>query len=287
MKPLIELLQLLLSIFIKPKEPQVTQVPQAPVVEPVTAPEPVQEPIAPIVKPKDLVENISTSKPNGWLNCCVKKHFPEDQYIQQKIKKIQLVGHHSVGGSVDSSISSWLSNNERVATAFFVERDGTGYQLFDYNMWASHLYVAERANRIDMKYKKKGQLYDQISIGIELANYGPAIPRNGRFYNIYNGPIPEKNVIKLDYRGYQYWEKYTQVQIDKYEQIILEIANQIPEIKQSIKNKTDFTDIFDVNIDALEMEPGLYSHTSYRYTKSDQVPQPILLSMLNNLHTKL
>jgi hypothetical protein len=147
MKPLIELLQLLLSIFIKPKEGQVSQVPQVSVIEVVTAPEPVQEPIVTKPIPKPTIYT-------GWLKSAIKKNFPASQYMQEKTAKNQIILHHSVGGSAQSSINTWLQDPQRVCTHFIIERNGTAYQLFSLDYWGYHLYVASPGNKVDIEFKK-------------------------------------------------------------------------------------------------------------------------------------
>ncbi|NDB86475.1 MAG: N-acetylmuramoyl-L-alanine amidase [Alphaproteobacteria bacterium] len=276
MKTLIELLQLLLSIFIKPKEPQVTQVPQVPVVESVTASEPVQEPIVDKPIPKPTIYT-------GWLKSAIRKDFPASQYMQEKTNKFQIYTHHTVGGSAQSSINTWLQDPQRVCTHLIIERDGTAYQLFSLDYWGYHLYVASPGNKVDIEFKKNASRYDMHSIGIELCNFGPITVRNNRYYNLYNQSIDPDDVIKLDFRGYQYWEKYDPRQIEGLRKVLLELLEIYPQI--------DYTPLintggFELNRNALKQKSGLYSHGNVRSDKSDSAPQPELIKMLNTLNLK-
>ncbi len=276
MKPLIELLQLLLPIFIKSKDSQVTQVTQVPIVQPVTVPEPLQEPIVakPITKP-----TIYT----GWLKTAIKKDFPASQYMQEKTNKNAIILHHTVGASAQSSINTWLQDPQRVCTHFIIERDGTAYQLFNLDYWGYHLYVASPGNKVDIEFKKNASRYDKGSIGIELCNFGPITVRNNRYYNLYNQSIDPDDVIKLDFRGYQYWEKYDPRQIEGLRKVLLELLEIYPQIDYTPLTNTGG---FELNRNALKQKPGLYSHSNVRSEKSDCYPSPELIEMLNTLNLK-
>lgn len=271
MKTLLMLIKLFISLMVKPKEIQVEKVLEIDDIKPVEQPV-----ITPVVKPKPDY--------TGWIKNATRVNFPESNYVVEKTTKVQVVTHHTVGGSAHSSINTWLQDPQRVCTHFIIDRDGSAYQLFSLDHWGYHLYVAEPANKIPLEYKKKGSDYDKHSIGIELCNFGPINVRNNRYYNIYNQPIDSDKVIKQDFKGYQYWEKYDPRQIAKLESILLELIEIYPHIKDSLL--TDYSSIFDINMDALNQKPGIFSHVSYRRTKSDCVKQPILIDMLNNLKSK-
>lgn len=184
--------------------------------------------------------------------------------------------HHTAGSSISSSIAWWNQTPERIATTFAIDRDGTTYQLFPLDHWAYHLHVTAKANKVWSGYKKLN--HDKTSIGIELANWGQLTPRNGKFYNYLNREV--KDVIKLDkpYKGFQYWEPYTKEQIESLRKLLLTLVDLY-----DIPLKTDYKDIFEINKDALDMKPGIYSHTSYSTLKVDIFPDPKLLNMLNSL----
>lgn len=53
--------------------------------------------------------------------------FPETQYYKQEFKKNQIVIHHTVSGSNPTNvINAWITNTERVATAFVIGGDVEG-----------------------------------------------------------------------------------------------------------------------------------------------------------------
>lgn len=275
MKTLIELAEFLLSIFIIPKSKV-----KKPVPEPTIPVQPISEPVPEVIikpEPKPVY--------TGWLKSCIKKDFPKSQYMQEKTAKNQIVLHHTVGASAQSSINTWLQDPQRVCTHFIIDRDGTAYQLFSLDHWGYHLYVASPGNKIDIEFKKNASRYDKASIGIELCNFGPLTVRNNRYSNIYNQPIDQDDVIKLDFRGYQYWEKYDPRQIESLRKVLLELLGIYDNIRLALLD--DYSVIFDINRNALKQKDGIYSHVCYRTTKSDCFPDPLLLNMLNNLKKEL
>ena len=182
--------------------------------------------------------------------------------------------HHTAGGTTPSTIQWWNTTKDRVATPFIIDRDGTIYQVFPLSFWAYHLYVASPGNKVPKKYKHSR--YDKHILGIELANWGQLTKQNDKFYNYVGREV--KNVEEVKYRGYQYWEPYSQAQIKSLENLLKILTKEL-----NIKPKENYKDIFDINMDALNMVPGIYTHTSYRTDKVDCFLSPSLLMMLNNL----
>ena len=80
--------------------------------------------------------------------------------------------------------------------------------------------------------------------------------------------------IRDRYRGYKYYEKYTDKQIAALKDV-LEYLTKKYDIPFEYKE-----DMWDVSKDALNGVSGIYSHTSYRADKSDCHPQPELISMI-------
>lgn len=234
---------------------------------------PVSEPVvAPVIE--------SIVKPKPVFLMIQQKFLPPTQYVKETTKKSGIVLHHTVGGSASSTFNFWGNTKERVATHFLIERDGTVIQCLPLEDWAFHIFIGSPGNKISKKYKQKGSEYDRSLIGIELCSYGPLTLRNDNFYTIYNNQIDKSKVAKVNYRGSQYWEDYTDEQVESLRKLILDL---VPKMVQPFELKNDYTDIFDINKDALNLVSGIYSHTSYRTDKSDCAPTPKLLSMLNNL----
>jgi len=219
----------------------------------------------------------------------VKKFLSSSQYVQDsKFKPRQIVLHHTNGASAKSTFDYWNSNPDRICTHFLIDRDGTILQCIPLEKaWGYHIYVVAKDNKIPKKYKNLGSNYDKQSIGIELASMSQLKPYKGKFLDTY-GEVFKGEIFKLEkpFRGEIYFEKYTSKQIEALEYLLLYLLQEYPEIADYIK--TDFTNSFDVDLDALNMKPGIYHHVSYRsHNKWDCYPDPDLIKILNNLHTKV
>ena len=97
----------------------------------------------------------------------------------------------------------------------------------------------------------------------------------------------DNEVIYLDkpYKGYQIWESYTENQIKSLEVLLLILLEKYPILVKGLQ--TDYSDIFQLNERALQMEPGIFAHSSICTHKYDVYPHPALIEMLNQLHTKI
>lgn len=245
--------------------------------------EPIIQPIIITEQPRQESPVIPPFPKKEWG--IIKSWLLPNQYVQDsEFVPNQIYLHHTAGGTAESTIRYWGSNKERVATHFIIDRDGTTYQTIPLEKsWGFHLYTSSPGNKIDRKYKIKSKRYDQQSIGIELCNYGYVTVFEGKFLNCYGKVISKENVIKLDkpYKGYEYWEKYSDAQIESLQNLLSFLLKQYPKIKASLQK--DHTNIFNINQNALNFVPGIYSHTSVRTDKYDCYPYPDLITMLNKL----
>jgi len=79
------------------------------------------------------------------------------------------------------------------------------------------------------------------------------------------------------YRGYKFFDPYTPEQIQSLRELLIFWRDRynIP---------LDYReDMWDVSQNALEGQAGVWSHTSFRYDKSDLFPQDELVTMLKSL----
>ncbi len=192
--------------------------------------------------------------------------FPKSQYFQEIYEKKSIVMHHTVGPTIESTLSEWKSTSDRVATCIIIDRGGIPWQLFSSKYWAAHL--------------KCGNLnLDRHSIAVEIVNWGQLTPTSdGRFKTYYGNKIyTTAQYYPNAYRGYHYFEKYTDAQIITLGELML-YWNMIYNIPLKYRES-----IWDVTQDARNGVPGIYSHTSYRTDKSDCHPQHELVSMLKTL----
>jgi N-acetyl-anhydromuramyl-L-alanine amidase AmpD len=227
-----------------------------------------------------IKESVSKMKGESVNNLqVVDKPLNKGQWIAEKVDKKQIVIHHSVSSTSDSIVTGWNANKERVGTAYSIDKDGTINQHFPDDEWAYHLYVSAIGNRVDKKFKRRDEILNKESIGIELVSMGGLTFKNNNWYSVYNTIVPIQDVYVLEekYRGFKAFEKYTDAQIVSLKNLILYLST-----KYNIPI-TKFT--FNLSNEALSSVPGLYGHQNMRSDKSDIFNYPPLTLMLNSLIT--
>lgn len=241
---------------------------------------------------------ISYTNPNGLT---IYDHLiSEEEYIKEEVKKDTIWLHHTAGGSrPDWSINGWekdymkdklgrpiLDTNGnirplRVGTSYIVGRssstsdeniwDGKILRAFDDKYWAYHLGISKNSEELNSR-----------SIAIEICNYGPlTLGKDNRFYSYVNKPIRDKDVVKLDtpFRGYEYFERYTERQLDSTRKLIHHLINKHA---ITIEGKIYNEKWFDYD-EKWFTTGGMRSHSQVRRDKFDIFPQKEMIQMLNSL----
>jgi hypothetical protein len=209
--------------------------------------------------------------------------FPEDQYFHEECLKKQICLHHTISGNgVTGDIATWEDDPTVVGTAMIIDRNGIPHQLFSSKYWAWHLGIGNK-------------LRDSQSIGIEIDNWGGLIPGDGtikkfgnpsknihtevgKFYTYYGNAVDvAMQYYPSGFRGYNYYEKYTNEQIQTIGELLL-FWKQKYNITLMYHEK-----MWDLSQDALSGMPGVWTHVSYRKDKSDCHPDPSLIGMLKTI----
>ena len=123
------------------------------------------------------------------------------------------------------------------------------------------------------------------SVGIEVCNFGYL--KDGKTYA--GSAVHEDQIVELEkkFKGYKFWHKYSDAQIESLRKLILFIADRdnidvrkgLPEL---IKQRG--AEAFEWNEDAYYGRiKGLWSHSNTNKGKSDMFPQENLLTMLTEL----
>jgi N-acetyl-anhydromuramyl-L-alanine amidase AmpD len=204
-------------------------------------------------------------------------NFPKGQYFEQVFPKTQIYLHHTAGApNADQVWQWWTQDKTPIATCVVIDDSGEIVQGFSSKFWAYHLGVkTSHFSVFKLPYKN----LDQISIGIELTNWGQLNERNGKFYNYVNGEIPPSQVYELrtPHKGFRYYHSYTDAQIESTKQLLL-----LWKEKYNIP-LTYNEDIWGVSARALKGEPGVFTHNSVRNDKVDVYPHHKLVDMLKTL----
>lgn len=203
----------------------------------------------------------------------VERSLSTNQYIKQTFDKTQIFLHFTAGGpNAENVISGWNADEPAIATAYIVDRiDGTVFECFKPEFWSYHLGIKGT----------KGKL-DKCSIGIEICNWGEITKKGDKFFTYVNREIKEENVFKLDtpFRGFSYYEKFTDAQIDNVENMLRFLIN-----KFNIKVQPSFDmSWFDYKQDVIDKcLPGIWTHVNVRQDKTDLYPDPKIVEMLNRI----
>lgn len=180
-------------------------------------------------------------------------------FIPAVTSKDLIILHHTVGGSAKSTIDYWKTDEQRIGTAYVVERDGSVYEAFDPKYWAFHLGLKGTDGAVDKR-----------SIGIEIASEGGLIEREEKLYCF--GVVSERTLFKQEFydhgmpwRGFRFFDSYSKEQINSITELINDLCLRFKIPKQTPANH------FDAN-DSYREFKGILGHHHLRPDKSDVHP---------------
>lgn len=149
----------------------------------------------------------------------------ETGYYKQKQPKTKIVLHHTAGShNPYYVIDGWRANKNKVGTAYVIggmngwkdDHNGKVLEYFNPDHWAHHLGINETNYAIT-----------KSSVGIELCNYGYLIKNESNQFITYNGVvIPYSEVAECKFRGFDFYERYTDAQIQSLKELLLELATR-------------------------------------------------------------
>ena len=217
-----------------------------------------------------------------------------DEYVTQygKIaKRRQIFLHHTSGWNDPyATVKNWENDTRgKIGTHYVIgginlkthdsSLDGTVIKCIPDEFFAWHLGSTSK-DGIDFEMHK-------TSIGIEICNFGYLTQKNGKFYTYTGQIVSDKYVEDLGFkfRGYQYWHKYTDNQIESLENILKMIGKKYSiDLSKGLPErllKLSANDAFEHSKDATAGKLiGILSHTNVRKDKTDVSPQKNLIEML-------
>jgi N-acetyl-anhydromuramyl-L-alanine amidase AmpD len=201
----------------------------------------------------------------------------DNQYFAESSPKSQIYLHHTAGnGNAEGVSRYWNGNDSRIATAFIIGENGTIVQCFSSKHWAWHLGIDQE------DFARNGAKYSNLnksSVGIEVCNWGYLKKKGDKYYNYAGGVVNPSYVTELDqpYKGYKYWYKYSDAQIESLRQLVVYLCDtyDVPKEYRS--------EIWAIDKEAFKGTKGIYTHNSVRKDKSDMYPCPRVIEMLKNL----
>lgn len=195
------------------------------------------------------------------------------------LKKTQIVLHHSAGWDNSRGMFDYwrIDGINHVATAIGITDNGEITRGFDEAYWAYHIGTT-LPNHLQL---------EQQSIGVEICNWGSLEERNGQLFTWVGDygkrgrgvTIPYEKAIELNYKGYKYYEAYTDAEIEATRKWIMLMA-----IRFKIPIRYNATDFWAVSENATKGRAGLYTHNSFISWKSDISPQPKMIKMLESFN---
>lgn len=201
----------------------------------------------------------------------------DNQYFAESSPKTQIYLHHTAGnGNAEGVSRYWNGNDSRIATAFIIGENGTIVQCFSSKHWAWHLGIdTEDFARNGAKYSN----LNKLSVGIEVCNWGYLKKKGDKYYNYAGGVVNPSYVTELDqpYKGYKYWYKYSDAQIESLRQLV-EYLCETYDIPKDYRSE-----IWAIDKEAFKGTKGIFTHNSVRKDKSDMYPCPRVIEMLKNL----
>lgn len=219
-----------------------------------------------------------------------KFYLDKDEYQNDPTDKFYVFLHHTAGSHDPyATIRSWNNDTRgRIATQFVVgntstlgdrAHNGEVVECFPDENWAYHLG------------KNNSSLLHPHSIGIEICNYGWLDKRGAKFHTYVGSVLPDDQVIDLEFefRGYRYYHKYTEAQIESVHRLLQEISRRHEQVNLRVGllewlATQSPADAFDFKQEACDGKVrGLLTHTSMRKDKTDCSPQPMLVEMLRGL----
>jgi hypothetical protein len=208
---------------------------------------------------------------------------------EKKLPKEYIFLHHTAGWNDPYAVADNWERDKlgKIATHFIIgginiktgdsKHNGVVVQCIPDNAWAYHLGSVNA-------------YMHQHSIGIEICNFGALTKKSGKYYTYTNQVVDEKYVVDLgdDFRGYRYWHRYTDKQVESTRLLINYIADKFNinidlGLKAKLQSGDDFN-AFEYDKKAVEGRiKGILSHTSVRTDKLDVSPQAHLVEMIKNL----
>jgi N-acetyl-anhydromuramyl-L-alanine amidase AmpD len=201
----------------------------------------------------------------------------DNQYFAESSPKTQIYLHHTAGnGNAEGVSRYWNGNDSRIATAFIIGENGTIVQCFSSKHWAWHLGIDQE------DFARNGAKYsnlNKLSVGIEVCNWGYLKKKGDKYYNYAGGVVNPSYVTELEtpYKGYKYWYKYSDAQIESLRQLV-EYLCETYDIPKDYRSE-----IWAIDKEAFKGTKGIFTHNSVRKDKSDMYPDPRVIKMLENL----
>lgn len=239
----------------------------------------------------ELLDSGLSSDLSEQYNASINKYYlPPKEYMKGPTKKEYIFLHHTAGWNNPYAVVDMWAKDTRgpIGTQYVIgginpktgdeTYDGVIVEAFPDTGYAWHLGI--------------GNTYTHThSVGIELCHFGWVIKSGSNYLTYTNTKVDPRFVIDLKYkfRGYQYWIKYSDEQINSLRHLITLIANKhnisthigLQERLKTMKPQDAFEYFDGAKLGTVK---GILSHTSViKSGKFDVFPQDELIDMIKSL----
>lgn len=199
-------------------------------------------------------------------------------YFRQTFKDIKKhsVILHDIPGASQDILNSFIARNNNNSVSILIDKDGKITQCYDPIYWSYSLGKGT---------DEKGYKISKYSISVALCNSGPILKTDGKYLNQFN--LPEYSVIKLDkeYRGYLYYDGYSDDQMISLRSVLIDLASRFDieirlGLQQLIKNKKA---AFNLQSSSMQNKAGLWVHANLSRSVCDCSPQNNLIQTIIEL----
>lgn len=203
--------------------------------------------------------------------------MPFTKFFSAKFPKKQIVLHHGANSDNSRNMAEGFEvQNNFVATNGGITDDGHYLKIFDEKGWAHHIGM-DNAQNLQR---------NRESVSVEICAWGCLMERGGKFYawpNEYGRKgkaveVSKEKVVECEYKGWKYYERYTDKEIETTKRWIL-LNAMYWDIPLDYSDK----DLWKVSQKAINGAPGIYTHNSYISWKSDIFPQEEIVAMLKDI----
>ncbi len=197
-----------------------------------------------------------------------------EQYMPEAQKKDVIVLHFTAGSTASGAFGSWttpvLGKQQRVATAYIVDLDGTIFELFPPSAWAYHLGMTAAGN--------PQWIHDRRSIGIEIVNPGGLVPDRADPQRLNWWPLnfgvrwcgldDKDKYVKAPFRGFQYFASFPEEQSLAVRELVAKLVQRF-DIPAALP-PSGLREAYDPGY--FGKFSGIASHQNFRSDKSDIGP---------------
>jgi N-acetylmuramoyl-L-alanine amidase len=148
--------------------------------------------------------------------------FVQSPHVGGQLDPRFLIIHYTGGQTLRSTVEWMISPDSKASSHLIIGKDGDLVQLVPFDRQAFHTGPSAWRDNKGMA---------PFSIGIELDNPGPMVPKGQKWKATFGKGYPEAEVVRMDHKNggpYHAWHTFPQAQIDTAVEVCLALAEALP-----------------------------------------------------------